>query len=139
VVLLDDAAMAELNRDFRGGDGVTDVLSFSYLEEAGADDEPDLAAGEGEAAVPLLVEAPTPAEAERTTVGEVVLAPAFVADRCREQGWDVTHEWPLLVVHGCLHVLGWVHDTAAAREAMQAVEARLLAGQGLPHPLRERS
>jgi len=138
VVLLDDDAMAELNHDFRGGDGVTDVLSFSYLEAEG-NGEPDLAAGVGEAAVDLWVEAPTPAEAERATVGEVLLAPVFVTGRCRERGWDVAHEWPLLIAHGCLHLLGWVHDTAAEREAMQVVEARLLAAQGLPHPLRERS
>ncbi|MFN2371544.1 MAG: rRNA maturation RNase YbeY [Candidatus Krumholzibacteriia bacterium] len=138
VVLLDDTDMAELNRDFRGGDGVTDVLSFSYLESEGPGD-PDLPAGGGEAAVDLWVEALTPAEADAATVGELVLAPAFVDGRCRRMGWDVDHEWPLLVVHGCLHVLGWIHDTAPQREAMQAVEARLLAGQGLPHPLRERS
>jgi probable rRNA maturation factor len=138
VVLLDDADMAELNRDFRGGDGVTDVLSFSYLETAGQG-EPDLQAGEGDAATALWVEALTPEEAAAATVGELVLAPAFVAGRCREQGWNVAHEWPLLIIHGCLHILGWVHETAAEREAMQAVEARLLAAQGLPHPLRERS
>ena len=138
VVLVDDAAMAELNRDFRGGDGVTDVLSFSYLETDGPGD-PDLRAGEGEAAADLWVEALTPEEAEAATVGEIVLAPAFVAARCRERGWNVAHEWPLLVVHGCLHILGWVHDTPTQREAMQAVEARLLAERDLPHPLRERS
>lgn len=138
VVLLDDADMAELNRDFRGGDGVTDVLSFSYLETGGPGDA-DLARGQGEAAVDLWVEALSPEAADAATVGEIVLAPAFVDGRCREMGWDVDHEWPLLVVHGCLHVLGWVHDTPQEREAMQAVEARLLAAQGLPHPLRGRS
>lgn len=138
VVLLDDADMEELNRDFRGGDGVTDVLSFSYLEAEGPGD-PDLVPPEGEAATALWVEAISPEEAEAATVGEVVLAPSFVDGRCREQGWDVAHEWPLLVLHGCLHILGWVHDSPAERSAMQAVEARLLADQGLPHPLRGRS
>ncbi|HPF71377.1 MAG TPA: rRNA maturation RNAse YbeY, partial [Candidatus Krumholzibacteria bacterium] len=55
VVLLDDDAMEELNRDFRGGDGVTDVLSFSYLENEGPGD-PDLLREEGEAATELWVE-----------------------------------------------------------------------------------
>ncbi len=138
VVLLDDDAMEELNRDFRGGDGVTDVLSFSYLEAEGPGDA-DLATGEGEAARDLWVEALSPEEADRAVAGEIILAPAFVERRCREMGWSIDHEWPLLIVHGCLHILGWVHDSAEEREAMQAVEARLLAGQGLPHPLRERS
>lgn len=138
VVLLDDADMEELNRDFRGGDGVTDVLSFSYLETEGPG-EPDLLPPEGEAATALWVEALSPEEADAAEVGEVVLAPAFVDRRCREQGWDVAHEWPLLVLHGCLHILGWVHDSPAERAAMQAVEARLLADRGLPHPLRGRS
>ncbi len=138
VVLVDDRDMTELNRDFRGGDGVTDVLSFSYLESDGPGD-PDLRAGEKEAAADLWVEALSPADADAATVGEIVLAPSFVDGRCRERGWSVDHEWPLLVVHGCLHILGWVHESADEREAMQAVEARLLASGGLPHPLRERS
>jgi len=47
-----------------------------------------------------------------------VLAPRFIADRCREQGWAPDQEMALLVVHGCLHILGWEHDEPADRRAM---------------------
>lgn len=142
LVLVDDGAMADLNRRWRGGDGVTDVLSFTYLESEGTG-PPDLAAGHEGAArdlwLPREMATDMAPHSEVPLVGEVVLAPAFVAGRCREQGWDSDLEWPLLVVHGCLHVLGWEHDDADRRRAMADREAEHLARIGLPHPLRERS
>ena len=72
-------------------------------------------------------------------VGEVVLAPGFVTERCRRKGWPLEHEIPLLVVHGILHILGWDHASEAETVAMQAVEEEILFARGLPHPLRERS
>ncbi|RKZ13585.1 rRNA maturation RNase YbeY [bacterium] len=142
LVLVDDQAMADLNRSWRGGEGVTDVLSFTYLEEAG-DGLSDVAAGDEDAARDMWlppVMAPGAGDADSApVVGEVVLAPGFVADRCRAQGWDTDLEWPLLVVHGCLHVLGWEHDNIVKRSAMADREAEHLARVGLPHPLRERN
>ncbi|MCP4574169.1 MAG: rRNA maturation RNase YbeY [bacterium] len=137
LVLVDDPAMADLNRRWRDGDGVTDVLSFSYLEESGVG-APELAVGRGGAAQDLW-SAPETRAAEVATVGEIVLAPAFVLERCLDRGWDPDLEWPLLVVHGLLHLLGWEHDTDVARAAMQESEADILGRAGLAHPLREGS
>ncbi len=137
VVLIDDRAMTELNGQWRGADEVTDVLSFSYLEEEGWG-VPTLATGEGAAARDLWVPAEVMASQE-ASVGEVVLAPAFVLDRCRERGWDPDLEWPLLVVHGMLHILGWQHDTDAELVAMQDTEAAILGRADWEHPLRGRS
>lgn len=136
LVLVDDREMADLNGRWYGGEGPTDVLSFSYLEETGAG-EPDLHAGSIGAARALWVprgEAPT-----TLTAGEVVLAPAFVARRARGGGWDLAAEWALLLAHGALHVLGWRHDTAAERQAMRDQEAAILASAGFAHPLSPRS
>jgi probable rRNA maturation factor len=137
-VLVDDPAMADLNRRWRGGDGVTDVLSFTYLETSGSG-APGLARGEADAACDLWLppEAGTPDGVP--LAGEVILAPAFVAGRCRDEGWDTELEWALLLAHGCLHVLGWEHDTPPQRQAMAEREAEHLGRLGLPHPLRERS
>jgi probable rRNA maturation factor len=134
VVLVDDELMAGLNRDFRHGDGVTDVLTFTYLEEAGAG-PPSLAAGERSAARDLW----RPATLGEDAVGELVLAPAFVARRCAENGWPLADEIPMLVVHGCLHLLGWTHADETESAAMQDLEEAILAGEGLSHPLRGRS
>jgi probable rRNA maturation factor len=135
VVLVADDMMSGLNRRYRDGEGVTDVLSFSYLESEGTGPA-DLVSGTGLAPHDLWC----PVENERSgAVGELVLAPAFIGGRCRENGWPVAEEIPLLVVHGCLHLLGWDHMEPAAQNAMQAVETTLLAGEGLSHPLLRRS
>jgi probable rRNA maturation factor len=137
LVLVDDAVMEQINRDYRGVAGVTDVLSFSYLLATGTG-PPALAAGRDHAHCDLWLDA---AEARvegdgAPVVGEIVLAPAFVADRCRDKGWPAAVEFALLVVHGCLHILGWEHERTADSEAMRATEAGILGQFDLPHPLR---
>ena len=140
VVLVDDPAMARLNQEFRGSDGVTDVLSFSYLQESGPG-AADLPAGTGHGRLDLWLDpvGGTPAGKGDRTVGEVVLAACFVARRCMENGWSPDHEVSLLVAHGIMHILGWDHADEEQTEAMRSVEEDLLAAVGLPHPLRERS
>ena len=142
LVLVDDDRMTGLNDRFRDSDRVTDVLSFSYLVAPDAGPA-DLPAGRHHAACDLALdrsgfpEAPTPGEP--AVVGEVILAPGFVARRCGENGWPVELEIPMLVVHGLLHVLGWEHDDEHQRQAMQDIEEAVLASRQLTHPLRPRS
>lgn len=132
LVLVDDPQMTDLNQRWYGGQGPTDVLSFSYLETSGAG-AAVLTAGERGAACDLWL---APGEALGTFIaGEVIVAPGFVARRCASQGWSLPDEWSLLLVHGALHVLGWTHDTEQTRQAMQAHEATLLATVGRAHPL----
>lgn len=137
LVLVDDRAMAELNGDFRGNPAVTDVLSFTYLEDEGPNG-PDLPAYEAGARHGLWWADPPAAGGQPEAVGEVILAPDFIAGRCREKGWPVRAEIPLLVVHGCLHVLGWEHEKATDMEAMRDIEEDLLRTAGLEHPLRKK-
>jgi probable rRNA maturation factor len=136
VVLVDDEAMAELSLRYHGGEGVTDVLSFSYLEEPEAGQD-GLAIGESGAATALWLPGALDEAAadEAPLAGEVVLAPRFIAARCRREGWDLRLEWAMLVVHGALHVLGWDHAEAAQQHEMRSLEAAALARQGLAHPL----
>ena len=140
VVLVDDDAMARLNEDFRKTPGVTDVLSFSYLQDTGCGPA-DLIAGQGHAFTNLWLDTYPESKENEThrTVGEVVLAPRFISDRCRENGRSLEHEIPLLLVHGILHTLGWDHPGEEETGAMQAIEEGILAAEGLPHPLRERN
>jgi len=139
LVLIADGAMTDLNRDFRGTDGVTDVLSFSYLLVEGPGC-PDLRAGHGDAARDLWLDplGDRSADGSSPLVGEILVAPAFVAGRCLERGWSLETELPLLVVHGCLHILDWEHGQDEERAAMQKIESRVLADVGLDHPLLER-
>lgn len=139
LVLVDDDEMAALNARYHGEAGVTDVLSFSYLEPA----DPELArltAGQGGAATDLcLPDDPGVAAAgEPPLAGEIVLAPNYIGRRCRQEGWDPGREWAMLVVHGALHILGWDHADPAQTRQMQELEAAALADQGLVHPLAPR-
>lgn len=138
VVLVDDEGMADLNQRFRNKSGVTDVLSFSYLEFTGPG-QPDLAAGEHHAAVDIWAPA-GPADADTgAAMGELVLAPGFVGARCLANDWPLGDEIPLLIVHGCLHLMGWDHEDPVEGRQMQDHEVDLLAAEGLAHPLRQRS
>jgi probable rRNA maturation factor len=132
LVLVDDTVVTDLNAQFRHTDGVTDVLSFSYLKGQGMGPAA-LAAGAGFAHHDLWLD-PLTAPGD-DTVGEVILAPVFVAEQCCTHGWSYQDEIALLTVHGVLHVLGWSHDTQHERAAMQKLEQELLRQEGIEHPL----
>ncbi len=137
--LLEDAGrwVAPLGRPEWAFD-LTDVLSFSGLEEVGAG-PPDLAAGQAGAGTDLWLD-PLHADdpvgmGEISGVGEIILAPDFIARRCAAQGWPLEKEIPMLVVHGCLHLLGWDHEEEERGRAMRRLESERLAACGLEHPL----
>ena len=101
--MTDDAAIRELNRDYRESDRPTDVLSFP-LAEPGSIHDPERAVFLGEIYVSL----------------ETARAQARAARRPFSR--EVAH----LVIHGLLHLLGYDHRTRAERRRMAALEARLL-------------
>ena len=139
IVLVDDATIAELNQNYRGKPTATDVLSFSYLQDAG-EGAPDLAAGLRGAACDLWLDPleAMAASANEIEVGEILLAPEFIVRRCAENSWPVEHELPRLIVHGCLHLLGWDHEEDDERQAMQDIEEAVLKQEAMIHPLRQR-
>lgn len=102
---VDDDQMAELNAEWRGVDAPTDVLSF----ECERPDDPDLPPG-------------VPCE-----LGDVVLAPAYVAEQASRMGTTVADETRLLLVHGVLHLLGHDHEEPEETAAMQRAEEEVLA------------
>lgn len=104
LLLADDAELQQLNRDFRGKDKPTDVLSFPALEM----DRPLL----GDIAV-----------AHGTSARDAVLQGKSMADH-------LTH----LLIHGYLHLLGHDHETPAEADAMEALEIRALARLGIANP-----
>lgn len=142
LVLVEDGQMTDLNEGFRQVSGVTDVLSFSYLVPAGKNDV-QLAQGLSYAPYDLKLDETEPtggsAEDISPVVGEIVLAPGFVTRRCLANDWPAELEFPMLVVHGLLHVLGWDHLEAEEKLAMQDIEEKVLATANLTHPLRQRS
>jgi probable rRNA maturation factor len=110
VVLANDGLVHRLNRQYRGIDKPTNVLSF------------DGAAGEDDRTGSPVV------------LGDVILARETVAAEAAVQGKTVADHAVHLVVHGVLHLLG--HDHQVAREAnlMESIEIRALARLGVANP-----
>lgn len=111
--VVDLAEGAELNRQWRGREGATNVLSFP------AGDMPE---------VPGLV----------PHLGDLVLCAPVVRDEARAQRKPVTGHWAHLVVHGTLHLFGHDHAHPAEAECMEALEVRLLGGLGIADPYQPR-
>lgn len=122
VVLADDALVRSLNRDYRGKDSPTNVLSFPFQQPAGAAPADDIEP-ETEDAV-----------AEPRHLGDVVLAAETVSREADAQGIAPVHHLQHLVVHGLLHLLGFDHDTEPRAEAMEGLEVEILATLGVPDP-----
>jgi probable rRNA maturation factor len=106
IVLTDDAAIRKLNRDYRGKDRPTNVLSFPI---------PDTGAG------PRML-------------GDIVLAFETVSAEAAGQGKHVRDHTRHLVVHGVLHLLGFDHQTEAEAERMESLETGILAAMGIADP-----
>ena len=110
IVLGDDGLLRGLNRQWRGVDKPTNVLSF-----------------------PALDPGPAPEGAPRL-LGDVVLAFETVRNEAADQGKPLADHLGHLVVHGVLHLLGFDHEDAAEAERMEALETAVLAGIGVPDP-----
>ncbi len=106
LTLTHDARVQELNRDYRGLDRPTDVLSFSLLEGL---DLPPSTPGE-----PVLL-------------GDVVISLDTAQRQAAEEGRSLASEVAWLVSHGVLHLLGFDHPTPKDRAMMKAREDRVLA------------
>jgi probable rRNA maturation factor len=116
VALVSDARMRALNRQFRGKDYATDVLSFPAevggLRWAGA-------------------RSPGPRH-----LGDVVIATGVARRQARAAGHRTTEELRILALHGLLHLLGYDHERDDGQ--MARVERRLRHKGGLREALTER-
>ena len=101
IVLCDDAFIHPLNRDYRGKDRPTDVLSFAQRE--GEESDPD---------DPVL--------------GDIVISVERAQAQADERGHSLETEMRVLLVHGILHLLGYDHEEDADAEEMEAEERRIL-------------
>jgi len=111
VVLADDALVRTLNRDYRGKDKPTNVLSFALTEADGPD-----------------------AEDAPTMLGDVVLAWETVSREAAEQGKTLSDHTCHLVVHGVLHLLGYDHEIDEQAEEMERLEVEVLSTLGISDP-----
>jgi probable rRNA maturation factor len=98
---------AALNEQYRRKHGATNVLSFPAQLPQG---------------VPL------------DTFGDLVICAPVVAREAAAQGKAPEVHWAHMVVHGCLHLLGFDHELEEGAAVMESLETAILAGLGYPDP-----
>jgi probable rRNA maturation factor len=108
IVLTDDSAIRLLNRDWRGVDAPTNVLSFPAGRAGG---------------VPPFI-------------GDIVLAYETIAGEAKAERKSFTHHIAHLAVHGFLHLLGYDHVRKKDAERMEEIERDILRRLGIPDPYR---
>ncbi len=115
VQLVDDAAIAEINEEWRGIAAVTDVLSFALQEGEAMPGTEELL---GDVVISLDTARRQAAALERAwqrSTGDAAC------------GYGVQEEAAFLLTHGILHLLGYDHMRAAEAEVMEALERTLMA------------
>lgn len=109
VTFTDDDCIAELNRQWRGRAGPTNVLSFPLVELTPGAEMP-----------PML--------------GDIVIAFETVAREAQEQEKPFIDHLTHLLVHGLLHLVGYDHMNDDEAETMEALERRILERLAIPDP-----
>lgn len=104
---MDDASQQELNKEWRGIDKPTNVLSFPQIEPFS----------------PVL-----------GILGDITLARETLEREAAEQGVSFTDHYTHLVVHGFLHILGYDHVDENEALVMEGLETQILATLGIDDP-----
>ncbi|MHB1000967.1 MAG: rRNA maturation RNase YbeY [Armatimonadota bacterium] len=103
IVLTDDEQMHDLNRDYRGIDKSTDVLSFSQLDE--------------DTIIPDDMPVP---------IGDIIISTDTAERQASSGGRSLNDELEILVVHGVLHLLGYDDETDETADEMREREKGIL-------------
>jgi probable rRNA maturation factor len=109
--LVDEEESRGLNRQFRGKDSATNVLSFP--------------AGFPENIAQQMQELP---------LGDIVICPAVVEREATEQGKDLQAHWAHLLIHGVFHLIGYDHQNSDDAEIMENLEISALENLGITNP-----
>lgn len=108
IALVDDEEIRVLNRDYRGLDVATDVLSFAFDDETQTGDIPFATAG------------------EMHILGDIVISLERALSQAREYGHSFERELGFLTIHGMLHLLGFDHQEEEEERAMRDWEEKIL-------------
>jgi len=110
VRLVDESESADLNSTYRGKTGPTNVLSFPFDAEI---------------------------ELEPRLLGDLVICVPVVAQEAKTQAKAKEHHWAHMVVHGCLHLLGYDHIEDEQAKEMEALETRILKSLTINDPYQQ--
>ena len=126
LTLVRDRAMRELNREHRGKDAPTDVLSFPLFA-------PDAFDRTGPTR-PLAR-----ASGPERLLGDIVVSVDTAARQAADYDAPLEREMERLLIHGVLHLAGHDHHEPGERQVMEDEERRLAEAIGMPWPYRESS
>ncbi len=112
----DDTRIAALNADFRGKPQPTNVLSWPSAERGAA------------------TEGATPSAPEPGELGDIALAYETCVTEADAAGKSLPDHAMHLVVHGCLHLLGYDHVRDGDATLMEGLETEILASLGVADP-----
>ena len=107
VRIVDESESHELNLTYRGKDRPTNVLSFPFE---------------------------CPDEVELPLLGDLVICHQVVEREAAEQEKPLMAHWAHMVVHGCLHLLGYDHIEDDEAEEMESLETQIMQGLGFDDP-----
>ncbi|MCJ8304263.1 rRNA maturation RNase YbeY [Shewanella sp.] len=108
--IVDEAESQTLNSSYRGKDKPTNVLSFPFEAPPEID-------------IPLL--------------GDLIICAPVVELEAKQQNKSLQAHWAHMVVHGCLHLLGYDHIQDAEAEEMESLETQLVESLGFNNPYKE--
>ena len=102
LILVGPRTIRTINRDYRGIDSETDVISFASLDSESFDQE------------------------ERIELGDIFINRKRVLSQAEEYGHSVEREFLFLYVHGLLHLLGYDHQTKKQEAEMFGLQKKIL-------------
>jgi probable rRNA maturation factor len=108
IVLTDDSAIRLLNRDWRGIDQPTNVLSFPASGNKTSEDA--------------------------RLLGDIVIAYETLERECDDENRIFLHHLTHLAVHGFLHLIGYDHQTDSQAEEMEGLESKIMTRMNMPDP-----
>ena len=109
LTFVDDEYIRELNRDYRGKDRATDVLSFPQDDSDGFMDVPGMT----------------------RILGDIVISLPRASEQADDYGHSFEREVVYLAVHGMLHLLGSDHEDEEGRSEMRRREETVMSALGL--------
>lgn len=113
VTIVDNKKIQEINREYRGKDAPTDVISFALTEQG--EDELEIIDDED---IPLIL-------------GDIIISVDKVEEQAKEYGHSFERELAFLTIHGFLHLLGYDHMTEEEEKEMFSKQEEILEAYGL--------
>ena len=120
--IVDEAESAELNEQYRGKSGPTNILSFPFESPAACD-------------LTLLENGLVESELlEIELLGDLIICAPLVVKEAMEQNKSELQHWMHLIIHGGLHLLGYDHENDVDANTMETLECQAMDNLGYPNP-----